>query len=420
MFSRKSQGACGAFRPSRIWWPLAIIGPGIVVMLADTDVGSIVTAAQSGAEWGYKLLLIQFILMPVLFIAQELTVRLGATTHCGHAHLIKQHFGRVCAWISVATLLMSCAGAMVTEFSGIAGVGDLFGISPMISVSIAGLFLLLIVFTGSYRSVERIAVILGLFELVFFVVVVAAQPDLHNLLHDAVRMPLQHSHYLYLMAANIGAVIMPWMIFYQQSAVVDKGLRPEHIKAARWDTAIGAVVTQLIMAAVLVTIAATIGKTNPGQSLNTVQEISAGITQFLGHAYGVLIFSLGMIGAAMVAAIVVSLTAAWTLGEVAGYQHSLCSRPSQAPWFYIVYTLVILLGAVIVVLDVHLVRLNVAVEVMNALLLPVVLGFLFLLARKALPEKYRLKGKYAWVVFLVLAITTTLGLIGGLVGVISF
>ena len=403
---------------SRIWLPLAVFGPGLVVMLADTDAGSIVTAAQSGAEWGYKLLFMQFILMPILFIAQELTVRLGATTHKGHAQLIKEHFGKVLAWVSVSTLLLSCAGAMITEFSGIAGVGDLFGVSPLISVGIAAVFLLFIVYTGSYRSVERIAVLLGLFELAFFIVVIVARPSLHDIIHGVINMPVTNPQYLYLMAANIGAVIMPWMVFYQQSAVVDKGLKPEHIKTSRWDTAIGAVITQLIMASVLVTIAATIGKTNPGQPLNTVQQISQGLTPFLGHTYGTIIFSLGMVGAAMVAAIVVSLTAAWTLGEVTGYKHSLSCKPKQAPWFYIVYTVIILIGVVIVVFDVDLVKLNVAVEVMNALLLPIVLGFLFMLARRALPDKYRLKGKYAWIVFTVLSVTAAFAVYGGLTGII--
>lgn len=396
---------------------LSLFGPGFVVMLADTDAGSIITAAQSGAVWGYKLLALQFILVPILFIAQELTVRLGIVTRMGHGELIKQRFGQFWAWVSVSTLIICCMGAIISEFSGIAGVGYLFGIPPWISVSLAVLFLAIIAYSGSYHSVERIAICIGLFELVFFIVAWQAHPSLHEMLSGIKMVPLKDPKYLYLAAANIGAVIMPWMIFYQQSAVLDKGLTEHELKHARWDTAIGAIITQLVMVAVLVTTATTIGKSNPGVSLNTVQEISHTITPFLGKEVGIILFALGMIGASMVAAIVVSLTAAWSLGEITGYKRSLSCRPKQAPWFYGVYTSILLIGAIFIISGINLVKLNVGVEVMNALLLPIVLGFLFLLAYKTLPFKFKLKGLYAIVVGIILLITSLFGLLGGLWGI---
>lgn len=395
---------------------LMILGPGLVVMLADTDAGSIITAAQSGAVWGYKLLALQFVLMPILFISQELTVRLGVVTKLGHGELIKKQFGSFWAWISVSTLLVCCIGAIVSEFSGVAGVGMLFGVPTWISVSLAISFLAVIAWTGSYRSVERIAIFLGLFELVFFVVAWKANPSLHAMLQGLKSAPLSNPDYLYLTAANIGAIIMPWMIFYQQSAVVDKGLTTKHLKHARWDTAIGAVITQLIMAAVLVTTAATLHHTHAGTSLNSVQEISHAITPILGHTVGIVLFAFGMIGAAMVAAIVVSLTAAWGLGEVMGYKRSLSHKPKQAPWFYGIYTVVLILGGLVVASGTNLVKLNIGIEVMNALLLPIVLGFLYLLAVKTLPEAYRLKGKYGFIVGVILFVTAIFGLYGGITG----
>lgn len=399
---------------SRLATFLLIAGPGLVVMLADTDAGSIITAAQSGAVWGYKLLLLQFILMPILFIAQELTVRLGVISGMGHGELIKKQFGRFWAWVSVSTLLITCVGAIISEFSGISGVGQLFGVPCWLSVLLAASFLAIIVLTGSYKSVERIAIFLGLFELIFFFVAWEANPSLNEMLHGLKSMPLHNPTYLYLTAANIGAVIMPWMIFYQQSAVVDKGLKPEHLKASRWDTAIGAVVTQSVMAAVLIATAATIGKTNPGASLDTVHQISNAITPFIGNVGGKVCFAVGMLGASMVAAIVVSLTAAWGLGEITGYKRSLSYHPKTAPWFYLVYLVVLALGAAVVLSGMNLVTLNVGIEVMNAVLLPIVLGFLFLLAYKSLPREHRLKGGYAWVVFIVLFITSAFGVYGGL------
>jgi Mn2+/Fe2+ NRAMP family transporter len=215
-------------------------------------------------------------------------------------------------------------------------------------------------------------------------------------------------------AANIGAVIMPWMIFYQQSAIADKKLTAEHYSAARWDTAIGSVVTQLVMAAVLVAAAATIGRHNPNASLNTVGALSQALTPLLGQRVGRLVFGLGVLGAAFVAAIVSSLALAWGLGEVAGYRRSLEHHPLKARWFYGVYAACVIGGATVVGLAPNLISLNVGVQVMNALLLPLVLGFLIRLAMVTLPPPYRLRGWYLWVVLIVCAITCALGVYGGL------
>jgi Mn2+/Fe2+ NRAMP family transporter len=318
----------------------------------------------------------------------------------------------------VSTLLVSCIGAILSEFSGLAGVGQLFGVPVWETMIIVVAFLIIVAWTGSYRSVERIAILLGLFELVFLWVAWDARPVKHEMLMGLLSIPWNNASYLYLAAGNIGAVIMPWMIFYQQSAVLDKGLNPTHLRPARWDTLIGAIITQLIMAAILVTIAATIGKTNPGASLDTVQQISAALTPSLGAVAGKILFALGMTGAALVAAIVVSLTAAWGLGEVMNFRRSLQDHPKDAPWFYGIYTITLILGGALVASGmVNLVNLSVGVEVMNALLLPIVLGFLYLLARRALPDIYRLKGWYGGMVGVILAITAIFGLFAGLWGI---
>ena len=396
---------------------LAVIGPGLVVMLADTDVGSIITAGQSGVQWGYRLLLVQVILMPILYMVQELTVRLGIFTGRGHGELIKETFGRAWAWISVAGLAVATGGALLTELSGVAGVGELYGVPRFVSLSIAGVALLLTVLTGSYRRVERVAIAVGLFEFAFFGVAWAAHPDLAQMAEQSVRIPITDKSYLYLVAANIGAVIMPWMVFYQQSAVADKKLRPEHFTAARWDTAIGAVITQLVMAAVLIAAAATLAVRHAHGDLNTVGGLSAALTPYLGVGFGKLVFGLGIIGAGMVAAIVASLALAWGLGEVTGYKHSLEHNPLEARWFYAIYAVCVVGGCVLVDVAPNLVTLNVGVQVMNALLLPIVLGFLIALAVRALPEKVRLKGWYLWTVVAVAGATCALGVFGGLSGI---
>jgi Mn2+/Fe2+ NRAMP family transporter len=393
-----------------------VMGPGLVVMFADTDAGSIITAAQSGAVWGYKLLPLQLILIPILYLAQELTVRLGLVTGMGHGELIKARFGKWWAWLSVSTLVVSCIGAILTEFSGIAGVGLLFGIAAWKSMAAVVLFLTIVAWTGSYLTVERVALLIGAFELVFVYVAWDAHPAFSEI-HQAIQhIPLTNPNFLYLAAGNIGAVIMPWMIFYQQSAVLDKGLNPTHLRLARWDTAIGAIITQLVMSAVLVTTAATIGKSNPGASLNDVHQISEALIPSLGIGIGRVLFAMGMLGAALVAAIVVSLTAAWGLGEVMGYRRSLQDHPREAPWFYSVYTLTLIIGGIVVASGINLINLSVAVEVMNALLLPIVLGFLFMLAWKVLPEPFRLKGNYALLLAIILGSTALVGVGAGLFG----
>ncbi len=397
---------------------LLVAGPGLVVMLADTDAGSVITAAQSGAQWGYRLLLMQILLVPILYIVQELTVRLGVVTGKGHAELIAQHFGRFWAWFSVATLIVSCIGALLSELSGISGVGALIGVPTPVSLALVVAALLVMAFTRSYLSVERIALVVGGFELVFLLVAWMAHPSASEIVTQSFSIPLNDPKYLYLASANIGAVIMPWMVFFQQSSVVEKKLSVSDLGAARLDTAVGALLTQLIMAAVLVGVAATLGKTGGDHALDTVQEISEAITPFLGKVGGDVLFALGMSGAALVATIVVTLTAARTLAEVIGAKHSLDHEPAEAPWFYGAYAAVLILGALVVGSGVNLVELSVGVQVMNALLLPIVLGFLFLLAMR-LPRPFRLEGPYAWVAGGLIAVTTIFGVYAGITGLWS-
>jgi Mn2+/Fe2+ NRAMP family transporter len=399
---------------------LAAIGPGIIVMLADTDAGSIITAAQSGAQWGYRLLLLQLILIPILYVVQELTLRLGLVTGRGHGELIRQTFGASWAWLSCSTLVVACIGALVTEFSGMAGVGLLFGVPAWLTMLLVVGGMVAMIWTRSYRSVEQVAILFGLFELAFVYVALQAHPDPAAMVEGLRHVPYDDNKYLYLVAANIGAVIMPWMVFFQQSAVVEKGLGPDSLAVSRRETAIGAVVTQLVMAAVLVAAAATIGTQTPDAPLETIQQISDTLVPFLGWGVGRAVFAAGMMGAAMVAAIVVALTAAWGVGEVAGYRRSLADHPREAPWFYGMVTACLVLAGLLVASDaINLVTLSVAVQVLNALLLPVVLGFLYALARRALPDPYRLRGPYAVVVLVIIVATAGFGVFSGIMGIIG-
>ncbi|WP_256676079.1 NRAMP family divalent metal transporter [Pseudomonas sp. SCB32] len=397
---------------------LSLFGPGLVVMLADTDAGSVITAAQSGARWGYRLLLLQVLIVPLLFVVQELCVRLALCTGKGYGELVLSRFGRAPAMLAMVTLAISCFGALVTQMSGLAAVGQLFGLptGEVMLVICAGIFLM--VRTGSYRSVERVAMFLGLFELAFLAVAWHARPDIRQVATQVLHMPLKDPEYLYLLAANLGTSIMPWTVFYQQSALVNKQLGPEQLKAARLDTLGGAILCQVVTAAIVIAAAAAFSG-QEGVALDSIPQIAEAFTRVLGEHTGTMLFALALSGGALVATLVVCLSAAWAFGEITGKRHSLASHPAEAPWFYISFGLLLAAGGLLVASGTDLLRLSIATGVINALMLPVVLGLLFFLARRELPEPHRLKGWYAGCTAVVFLLAAGVGLYAGCMGALG-
>ena len=391
----------------------AIWGPGIIVMLADTDAGNVVTASQSGAQWGYRLLPLILLLIPMLYMVQELTARLGIYTGRGHGELIRTRFGLGWACLSTAGLAVATIGSLVTQFTGVAGIGELFDVSRSFTLPLAAAALVVLVATGSYKRVERAALIVGLFELAFFVVAWAAHPGLTAMARDMSELPFGNRDFLFLVAAIIGATFNPWMIFYQQSATVDKKLQPSDLVHARWDTGIGAVVTQCLTGAVLVAAAAAFATGSTPASLSSVGEISAALTPVLGQSAGRIVFSAGVLGTCLVAAIVCSLALARGIGEVAGYRWSLETQRLEAKWFYGVYALCVVGSAALVWFASDLVWLNIAAQVLNAFLMPLVIGLLVALAMRALPEAVRPRGWYLALVITTSALVSAVGVFGG-------
>eukprot|EP01004_Peranema_trichophorum_P003358 NODE_2352_length_1605_cov_54.993252_g2021_i0.p1 GENE.NODE_2352_length_1605_cov_54.993252_g2021_i0~~NODE_2352_length_1605_cov_54.993252_g2021_i0.p1 ORF type:complete len:347 (+),score=6.08 NODE_2352_length_1605_cov_54.993252_g2021_i0:122-1162(+) len=304
----KNKGSSNFFRRHfihiRRW--LAIAGPGLVVMLADTDAGCLITAGQTGMQWGYSCVLLQFILVPIVFIAQELTIRLAIFTHQGQTELIKAHFGKFWAWFAVVCILLTCTGGLCSEISGVTGVGEIFKVPKQLSVGLMAVFLLGIVASGSYRRVEKVALVLGLFELCYLITMFISMPSLDTLIPQVVNLPLANPKYYYIVSANIGAVVMPWMIFYQQSAICDKGLTISDLPYERVDTALGACLTQLIMTSVVMTTASTLwdGNMPSDKSLDNVQDFSMALRTSMGQFSGKILFSMGMLGGSLVGAIV--------------------------------------------------------------------------------------------------------------------
>jgi Mn2+/Fe2+ NRAMP family transporter len=394
---------------------VALMGPGLMVMLADTDAGSVVTAAQSGARFRFAFIVPELLLIPILYLVQEMAVRLGLSTQRGHGALIRETFGERWALLSAGALFVACVGALVTEFAGVAGVGALVGIPRWISVSVSSAALIALVLLGRYRRVEHVGIAVGALELLFIPAALVAHPHFGMISHDVAHPFVASGPFLTLLAANVGAVIMPWMIFYQQEAVIDKGRHGlgthDALRSARLDTATGAVVTQVIMIAVVVASAATLGVTHHGTSLSSIGQIANALTPFLGRHEAILFFGLGMIGASVVAALVVTLAGAWGVSEVLGWRHSLNDAPTAAPGFYAMAVTGTAIGATLVVLAPNLVNLSVDVEVLNACLLPVVLGFLLALEARALPPELRMRGARRITTYVLTTVVIVFGLV---------
>ncbi len=400
----------GALRATAVW------GPGLLVMLADCDAGNVVTAAQSGAKWGIGLLPVLLALIPLLYMIQELCVRLGIFDGRGFGELVRKRFGPAWAAIAALGLVVAVMGSLITEFTGVAGVGEMYGVSRHVTLPLAVCVLSAVVLTGSHKRVDRVAMAIGMFELTFFAVVWHARPDLGALAGQFHVAPAGRAEFAYLAAALIGATFNPWMVFYQQAAVADKKLTSRDYRSARIETAVGAVLTQLLTGAVLVAAAATLMNVGGQRGLQSVGEISTAFSSVVGWQVGRLLFGAGVLGASLVAAIVCSLALAWGLGEIAGYRRSLEESPSSAPWFFGVYAAAVFMSAVVVWIEPDLVSLNVAAQVVNALMLPLVVGLLIALAAVVLPAASRPRRGYLWLVSILGALASVAGLVGAAAG----
>jgi Mn2+/Fe2+ NRAMP family transporter len=328
-----------------------------------------------------KLVLLQLLLIGPLFVIQEMTVRLGTVTGKGHAQLIRENYGLAWTWLSLGTMLLTNLAALVTEFIGIAGAALVFGIPAAPLVAVCATALVGIALSGRYRRAEVLALCLCLLELLFIPAAFAAHPDPGVLVREGLfgNQPLGNRDYLLLVAGNIGAVIMPWMIFYQQSATVDKGLRPRDLPLARLDTGIGAVATQLIMISVIVTCAATLYVKHI--SVSDAAHAALALVPLTGTKWAGVAFGAGLLGASLIGALVVSLATAWAFGEAFAWRCSLNAKCTDAKQFYGLYAAMVIASAgIVLVPHLPLIRITVWVEAFNAFVLPIVLGFLLVMA----------------------------------------
>ena len=367
-------GAVGLRRLGLRRW-LRVLGPAWVVMLADVDAPSVLTAAKAGTEFGYALLLPLVLLIPVLYLVQEMTARLGMVTGLGHAELLRERYGF--GWASVAVISMAAIDmlAYVAEFAGIVLGASILGVPAWLAVAFALLLHSLMVLTASYRRFERVALVLSLALFTFVVLAVTVHPDPAAVLGGlSLAQPVGSRTYLDLVVATVGAVIMPWMLFYQQAATVDKGLRVEDLRAARAETLVGAIASELLMAAVVV--AAAGAMTGPAGGVgHALGSLPAGLERLATGAPAVLI-AVGMVGAGLLAAVVISLSSAWAWAELFRWPHSLNLSVRRAPLFYALYLLEVVPGAVVALLARDLITVVIDAMILNVVVLAIPLAFL--------------------------------------------
>lgn len=355
-----------------------VAGPGIIVMVADNDAGGITTYAATGARFGYHLIWFLLILIPVAYCVQEMTVRLGAVTKRGHGEAIFAGFGAFWGWFSLIDLLIVNWLTLVTEFIGMTSAMRIFGVPPWLTVIGVYVLMGIMVVKGRYWTWEKIALLFCAVNLIYIPGAFIVHPSVHDIIHIGLKphLPpggLSNDLFFYIMA-NIGTTIAPWMLFFQQSAVVDKGTKEKEIPWGKMDTFLGSIMT-VVVAIFIVVVTGTI--------LNGVNIDDAGQASLMlmkTNKYAGTFMAIGLFDAGFLGAVCISLASSWAFGEVFGWAHSLNNKIREAPWFYAFYFVsLISAGLVVLIPNAPLVLITLFVQVIAVTLLPAALVFLILL-----------------------------------------
>jgi Mn2+/Fe2+ NRAMP family transporter len=362
---------------------LAILGPGLIVMVGDNDTGAFSTYTQAGQNYGTTLLWTLMLLIPVLYVNQEMVLRLGAVTGVGHARLILERFGKFWGAFSVVDLFILNALTLVTEFIGISlGLGYL-GVSKFWGVSISALVVMAAASTGSFRRFEGFALALVFFSLLLVPIFVEIHPPLGQITRDFLMPNLPRggklNEVMLLIIAIVGTTVAPWQLFFQQSYVVDKRITPRFIRYERLDLWFGIALVIIGAVAMIAFCAeAFAGRPEFGNFTNA-GAVAAGLEKYFGRTPGVL-FALALIDASIIGAAAVSLASAYALGDVLALRHSLHRKPSDAKGFYAVYCgLIVLAAALVLTPGTPLGLLTNLVQTLAGVLLPSATVFLLLL-----------------------------------------
>jgi Mn2+/Fe2+ NRAMP family transporter len=391
---------------ARLMLLLAVVGPGIITANVDNDAGGITTYSVAGAHYGYGYLWMMPLVALALIIVQEMSARLGVITGKGLADLIRERMGVRITVIVLGLLVFVNLANTVSEFAGVAASMEIFKVSKFISVPIAAVGVWLMIVKGNYKSVERVFLVASAIYLAYIASGVLAHPDWDEV-KTAFITPSFHldAAYVTLFVTIIGTTIAPWMQFYQQSAIVDKGLRTKDYAYERVDVVIGSLFAVTVACFIMIACASTIFK--HGLSVESAKDAALALGPLAGK-YASILFALGLLNASLFASAILPLSTAYTVCEAFGWENSVNRDIKEAPVFFGIFTALIILGALIILLPIpSLIQAMMISQTFNGLLLPVILiAMLFLINDKRLMGSYT-NGR----VFNILAWTTVIALI---------
>jgi len=379
----------------------AVVGPGFITANVDNDAGGITTYSQAGAQFGYLLLWTMIPTTLALIVVQEMASRMGAVTGKGLSDLIREEFGFRITFLMMVGLVITNFGNVLAEFSGIALSLELFGVTKYISVPVCAVVVWLLVVKGTYKSVEKIFLVASFIYITYIVAGVIARPAWNLALLATVKPPslsvFSQSTYLYMVIGVIGTTIAPWMQFYLQASVVEKGITPREYGASRLDVVSGCVFTDIVAWFIIVACAATLFAHGMFEIRNGADAAQA--LKPLAGNYAYILFAVGLFNASLFAASILPISTAYAVCEGLGLESGVGKKFSEAPFFYWLYTALIAVGAgVILIPKVPLVQITVLSQVVNGITLPFVLIFMLLLInKKDLMGKYTNSRFFNWV-----------------------
>jgi NRAMP (natural resistance-associated macrophage protein)-like metal ion transporter len=370
----------------------AVLGPGFITANVDNDAGGILTYSQAGAQFGYTLLWTMIPITIALIVVQEMCARMGVVTGKGLSDLIREEFGLRITFVIMILLVAVNFTNVVTEFSGIAGSMQLFHISKFLSVPVCAFLVWALVVKGDYKSVEKIFLVASVFYIAYIISSVLSGPDWHQAMVETVKLPpralWQNKDYVYMTIAVIGTTITPWMQFYLQASIVDKGVSVRQYKTSRLDVIIGSIFSDAVAWFIVVACAATLY--THGMRNITDPSDAAGAMKPLAGQYAFILFAAGLFNASLFSASILPLSTAYTVCEGLGVESGLDKSFGEAKFFYWLYSLLLFAGAAVVLIpNFPLVKFPILSQVLNGVLLPVVLVFMLMLI-----NKHELMGKY--------------------------
>ncbi len=388
-----------------------MLGPGIITGSVDNDAGGITTYSVAGAQYGYHMLWTLFPAFIVLLVVQEMNARMGVVTGKGLADLIRENFGVKVTFFIFLGLIVADIGNTTTEFAGVAGSMQIFGVNKYISVPISAILVWLFVVKGNYRSAEKLFLVFSVFLFSYVVSALLAKPDWSHIGQAVVKPDIQMNvPYIGMVIGLIGTTIAPWMQFYMQSAVIEKGVKMEEYKYAIWDVVIGCVATIVVAFFIVVACGATLHA--KGIVINDAKDAAEALRPFAG-AFASQLFAFGLFIASIFAATILPLATAFYICEAFGFEAGIDKKMKDAPEFYSFFTSIIILSALIILIPgAPLILITIWSQVINGILLPVVLiSMMIIINKKEIMGLYvnnGLKNFIGWSTIIILLVLTAM------------